>query len=103
MLALRRSRKPMPCSHHVFGFDVLAGGSAMLSHTAFDNNAARQQGGAILFRAPTLPYSLAKQVAACPPHRPRSSCPAPPQIATVDELMQRSVARLRIARLAAPL
>lgn len=42
---------------------ALAGGSVMLAHTAFDNNAARQQGGAILFRAPTLPYALAKQVA----------------------------------------
>ena len=33
----------------------------MLAHSSFDNNAARQRGGAIYFRAPTLPYSLAKQ------------------------------------------
>jgi hypothetical protein len=40
----------------------LAGGTTLMSHVTFSNNAAREKGGGLLFRAPTLPYTLAKQV-----------------------------------------
>ena len=58
-----------------------AGGTTMLAHVSLSNNAAREHGGALLFSAPTQPYTLAKQIP--PPGEEALFAVVPPASATL--------------------